>query len=772
MIHNKTIFLKWSRNIAKSFLSIVILFFLLNIIFPYNFSIPWSTVITDRDGEVLHAYLSEDEKWRIFTPIDQISPDLEKAFIHKEDRLFYYHPGFNPIAVFRAFKNNTIQGTRTSGASTIHMQVVRLLNPKPRTYPNKIIEIFRALQLNLLYSKKEVLQLYLNLVPYGGNIEGVSAASLLYLDKTPEQLSRAEITVLTIIPNRPGSLRPGKKNEALLKARDKWLNRFYKEGLFDATELELALTEPFNPVRRNAPQLAPHLARRLKNEFPNQAIIISTLNYGMQVTCEQMVKNYMPSINPYGINNAAVLVVDNNTAEVLAYLGSADFYDTKDGGQVDGLRAIRSPGSTLKPILFGLAMDSGLITPKSILLDVPIDFAGYSPRNFDRTCRGLISAENAMALSLNIPSVSLLDEFGVESFRKKLANTGTASMQKQKGKLGLSMILGGCGIRAEEIVSIYAGIANDGLFRPLKINLNYDTLNKDTIRILSDAAAWAVGDLLTGLSRPDFPTGLELTQDIPKVAWKTGTSYGRRDAWSVGFNSKYTVLVWTGNFSGKGVPELTGSGIAAPLLFDLFQALDRKTGKAWTTAPSSLEYRYVCSQSGLIPDTFCHDQVLDVFMPLISSAKKCTHLQETFIKADSSFTYCKSCLPESGYRRIMWPTYSPSLLSWYNQQQIGYEILPAHNPDCERVFSGDAPQIISPVSGLIYYVYPGSGKVALQCEAEAGVNEVYWYVGDRFLGASSPAEALYFDPQPGRTKISCTDDKGRNRDTWIEAAIF
>ncbi len=745
----------------------VLLFFLLNLLFPFEPEISWSREVLDRQGEMIHASLSEDDKWRLYADLSNISPDFVKAILHKEDRWFYYHPGVNPLAMGRALFNNSIRGRRSSGASTVPMQVARLLDPAPRTYASKVREIFRALQLSMLYSKSDVLELYLNLLPYGGNVEGIRSAALLYLNKSTAQLSPAEISALCIIPNRPISLRPGRHNEALLEARNEWLHRFAARGIFDEEELLVALQEPFEPIRRAMPREAPHLARRLLQEHPGERVLISTLDGQTQKTAARMIQNHVERFRPYGIQNACVLVLDNATAEVLAYVGSADFHDQRDAGQVDGLRALRSPGSALKPLLYALAMDSGLITPQSVLLDVPVQYGNYRPLNFDREFAGTVSAAHALAHSLNIPAVRLLNDYGPEQFRERLEKAACPSLRQQKGAVGLSMVLGGCGIRPEELGVLYMSMANGGRIQAPRYILDQQPA-RDSSRLMSEAAAWAIGDMLSRLSRPDMPLGLQRTEGLPLIAWKTGTSYGRRDAWSLGYNARYTIAVWTGNFSGQGVEELTGAGVSAPLLFDLFQAIDHRAGKDWQAMPESLQFRYVCSQSGRVPAEFCTELIMDYYLPLISPAAACAHMRTIHCDAQHTMSYCMDCRPAQGYALLELPNLDPALQEWYRTQGIAFASIPPHNPKCERVFGGQAPTIVSPVEGYTYLRHAGSGKIALQGHSASEVQYLHWYVNDVHQGSAIPGESLFFEPRPGRNKVSVADDLGRTRSIWIE----
>jgi penicillin-binding protein 1C len=745
----------------------LLIFLLLDIIFPFKPNVQYSTQITTKDGVVLHAFLSRDDKWRLYTNNNEITPLLRKTLIYKEDQYFYYHPGINPFAIARAAVRNIFTGRRTSGASTITMQVVRLLQPRRRTYYNKVLEAFRAFQLELHYSKEEIVQLYFNLVPYGGNIEGIKAASLLYFGKPPQLLSLAEITALTIVPNRPSSLRPGMQNEALIAARNEWLRRFGKEELFEENVINDALSEPLDIKRRSSPKLAPHLSLRLQKDFPNQPIIETNLKLQLQRQIEEQVKNYLNRLQGQNIHNAAVLVVDNQTMAVEAYVGSGDFNNPFDGGQVDGIRAVRSPGSTLKPLLYATAFDKGLIIPKTVVNDVPGNFAGYEPENFDLHFNGPVTTEFALANSLNIPAVRILKDLGTPVFVNQLKKAGFQTIRKQEKDLGLSMILGGCGVTLEEVTRLFASFANEGKFQ----SLNYTTekpIAGKSANIVSGEASFLITDILTQITRPDLPSNFDNTYHLPRIAWKTGTSYGKRDAWSIGYNKRYTVGVWVGNFSGEGVPELSGANTATPLLFSIFNALDYNSPKGWYTAPANVQLRKVCAASGDIPEEFCDHQIIGKYIAGVSAYRKCRHKRYVFTDPQAKMSYCTYCLSENGFEKRTYPNLAPELIAYYEQQKIPYQKLPPHNPKCERVFHDGAPLIVSPNEGSEYYIRKDEPQqIQLACQATNDVEEVFWYVNDKLFQKSNPNEAVFVNPPLGNVKISCSDDKGRNSDVWI-----
>ena len=750
----------------------IIAAFALDAAFPFRPNVPYSTQILAADGSVLHAFLSKDDKWRLQTEVAEITPLLRKTLVHKEDRFFNWHPGVNPLALGRAALRNLFTGRRTSGASTITMQVVRLLEPRERTYGSKLVEILRAVQLELHYSKTEILQIYLNLVPYGGNIEGIKAASLLYFGKPPQLLSLAEITALAIVPNRPSSLRPNTRQRNLLAARNAWLRRFEEENLFEKNIIEDALREPLDVKRRAAPREIPHLALRLKNEFPDEPTIYTAIRPQKQRQAEELVKNYINRLQYRNIHNAAVLVINNETGAVEAYVGSADFANPYDGGQVDGVRAVRSPGSTLKPLLYATAFDKGLLTPKTVLNDVPTNFGGYEPENFDQLFNGPVTVEFALANSLNVPAVKVLKDVGTPALVEQLKKAGFQTVSKQSKDLGLSLILGGCGVTLEELTRLFAAFAREGKVQP--ITLGSPTVlpkkNKTTgSEIVSPGAAFLITNVLTQITRPDLPTNFANTYHLPRIAWKTGTSYGRRDAWSVGYNKRYTVGVWVGNFSGQGVPELSGAETATPLLFSIFNNLDYNSPKGWYRAPDAVAVRKVCAASGDIPAEFCTNKVTAYHLMGVSPYRRCTHRKWVFTDTAAKISYCPYCLPGDGYVRRSFPNLAPELIAYYELKKLPYEKEPPHNPACERVFRDGAPLIVSPNQGSEYYLRQDEPQqLLLSCQAANNVEEIFWYVNDKFYQKSGPTEAVFMSPPPGRIKISCSDDKGRNSDIWIE----
>ncbi|MBC7892745.1 MAG: penicillin-binding protein 1C [Sphingobacteriaceae bacterium] len=788
----------WLRRTLMGLVGGFLLFLALDAIFPLPPPLPYSPLVLAADSSVLHAFLSRDDKWRLYTEQTEVTPTLRQALLFKEDRWFYYHPGVNPLAVGRAMFRNLTSGRRTSGASTLTMQVARLLEPKARTYGGKLREMARALQLEWHFSKDEILQLYLNLAPYGSNIEGLKSAAMLYFQKSPRLLSLAEVTTLAVVPNHPNRLRLGQNNPAVRAERDRWLRRFAEAGLFEKQTIADALREPLSVRRHEAPRLAPHLSRRLVAEFPGEPILRSTLRPVTQARAEALVRNAVQRLRLRGIHNAAVLVLNNQTRTVEAYVGSADFNDPTDGGQVDGITAVRSPGSALKPLLYATAYDRGLLTPQTILPDVPVSYHGYAPENFDRQFHGPVTAHFALANSLNVPAVRILKEVGTPVFIEQLKKAGFESVKKAGPKLGLSLILGGCGVTLEELTNLFSAFARGGKWAQARFSnpspavilslrrifrggkqINRKPAAKGSSQVQVDSglgtlfspeAAYLVTRTLSQITRPDLPDHYEYTYRLPKIAWKTGTSFGKRDAWSIGYNARYTVGVWVGNFSGQGVPELSGAAIATPLLFDVFNAVDYNAPARGFGVPKGLAMRKVCAVSGLLPAEFCEHQILDYQLPGVSRTAVCEHLRPVFVNTAGTVSYCTRCRPDSGAMRLFYPNLAPDLLAWYDTKRVPYQKIPPHNPACTRLFdqAESGPVIVDPADGSEFFVNKtGTQQLALRCQTPNGVRTVFWYVNDRLLRRADPGETVFFRPPQGRVKISCTDDQGRSRDVWV-----
>lgn len=767
---------RWATGVMLGLLVFNLLFVLADVFNPFRFSVPYSTEIYSADGVLLRAFLSADEKWRMQSILPEVAEEYKTIILKKEDRYFYYHFGVNPFSITRALINNLLKKRRTSGASTITMQTVRLLEPRPRTYLNKFYETFRAIQLELRYSKDEILNLYLNLIPAGGNVEGVKAASYLYFGRPPGRLSLAQAATLAVLPNRPNSRRPGRYNYALLKARNDLLKQMNVGNFFPSDEINSALGEPLDCYRRSPPNEAPHLSVRVvqNNQFiqTQSSAILTTIHAEKQRKIQQIVYNYLQRIRHKDVGAAAVLVMENKTGEIVAYIGSPDFENKADAGENDGVKAVRSPGSTLKPYLFALAMDAGMLTPNFILLDAPVNYNGYLPENYDGTFYGPVTAEFALSNSLNIPAVKILNDYGVKLFLEKLRSAGVNAGVRTENP-GLSAILGGCGVKLEELVGLYGVLARDGLYLPPAM-LKQRPKATPT-RLLSSEATYLTARVLTKLKRPDLPFGDYYAKETPKIAWKTGTSYGRRDAWSVGFNEEFTVGVWCGNFDGAAAAALSGSEIATPLLFEAFRAL----GSAAVVAdsrrkPEGLNTRRVCTQTGLPVGEYCSDVSDDDFIPGVSPIQKCNRHLPVWVNGKETIAYCGLCLPESGYQQKIYDLPPPELAAYWDAEKVPYRRPPQHFSGCVNArVENETVRILSPRDGAAYYLEAGrKQKIALECATDARVTYVYWFVEGKFIAKAKPQERIFFSPDTGKYTIICRTPGGGRDQAHISASFW
>jgi len=413
-----------------------------------------------------------------------------------------------------------------------------------------------------------------------------------------------------------------------------------------------------------------------------------------------------------------------------------------------------------------MCFDEGLLTPKTVMTDVAVNYQGYAPENYDEKFNGYVTVETALEHSLNIPAVKGLKMLGHEKMIQKLANCNFRQIQKDRRKLGLSMILGGCGTTLEELTGLFSSFANEGVYISPSFTQN-DTLQQ-RVNVISPAANYMINEILSKINRPDFPLNWTATERMPKIAWKTGTSYGRKDAWSIGYNKNFTVGVWAGNFSGVGVPDLSGANVATPLLFKIFNTIDYDSDEEWFTQPADCDIRQVCSETGMTPSGHCSSLVTDYFIPLISSTRACDNWQEIMTSPDEKISYCKSCAPQTGYKKKWYKIIEPDMQAWFEENRIAYQKIPQHNPNCELIFKGAAPAITFPVNGMEYIINKKNPEpLQLISKTANDVTKVYWYINNKFYKSCNAGEKQFFVPQEGTVKISCTDDKGRNRDIKI-----
>lgn len=724
---------------------------------------PPSPVVLDHKGRPLRFFLAADDQWRFYVLLKGLAPLLVRAEIAFEDRWFYYHPGVNPFALGRALRQNLGAGRIISGGSTLTMQVARMLEHRPRTYGSKLAEIFRAFQLELHYSKPEILELYFNLAPYGGNIQGVAAASRLYFGKSPDRLGPAEIALLVALPQSPETRRPDLHPQAARVARNRVLARLAARGLISADEYRRAIDTAVPKSRTDLPVIAPHMSEMLKSRVDKNGCVVSTIDLELQLFCEQKLKSHSRKLAVRGIKNAALVLIENKTGAVRALIGSPDFFDVQSQGQVNAALAARSPGSTLKPFLYARALDRGLVSPALLLPDVPTAFGDYEPENYDDTFRGMVSMHDALVNSLNVPAVALealLKEEGVWSI---LRDAEFKSIRRDRNYYGLSLVLGGCGVNLLELTNLYASLARGGIWMP------YRLVDKESMvpgkKFFSRGSSYIITEILSEVKRPDFPNEFITATNLPLVALKTGTSSGRKDAWSIGYDPEWTLGVWVGNADGAGNPELVGAESAAPLLLEIFDALRKGRRQQWFERPPEVGFRQVCALSGMIAGPNCPETRQEMYIYNVSPTRVCNFHQKFDIDSATGYRLCSFCRQGRKYQTKTFVRWPEEVANWMKANNIAVQEIPPHLPSCPHQDSGRPPQIISPRPGdhflLREGVKPELQQIKLRAAVDNRVKKLYWFVDGKMVHQGLASETVFYLPTPGRHQLVCMDEEGR-----------
>ncbi|PPC78112.1 penicillin-binding protein 1C [Pokkaliibacter plantistimulans] len=734
----------------------------------------FSTVVLDRQGEPLRAFADEQGIWRYPVTLDEVSPEYLQLLINYEDRWFYWHPGINPVAIVRAFWQNVSNGEIVSGGSTLTMQVARLLEPEQqltgqRTYLLKLRQIARALQLEWHYSKAQILTLYLNLAPFGGPLSGVQAASFSYFGKPVRQLSDAEAALLAVLPQRPSALRPDRYPQRAHQARDKVLQRMAELGVWPAARVADALIEPVSVLRQRSPMLAPLLARRLHDSCADCQRIQSTLKVTVQRQVEQAVQRYLAHLPP--AQSVAALVVDNSDMSVLAYVGSADFLSEARAGHVDMVQAVRSPGSTLKPFLYGMALDQGLIHSASLLIDAPRFDRAYRPHNFSGGFNGPVSASEALQRSLNIPAVQLLDHIGAGRFASQLQHGGLQLFGPGARQPNESLILGGIGVRLEQLVGSYAALARGGKAALPRLTLQQPLQER---YLLSPGAAWIVWRML---AHSPYQVIQRLTGDSWNLAWKTGTSYGFRDAWAVGVTQGLTIGVWVGRPDGSPSPGEQGSTAAAPLLFSLYSSLASAQGRQALLPPASVSQAEICWPLGTLASASENQHgncmrkmsawLLDGTVPPTlaegDEIQLASLLERVWLQPDTGLRAEPACAGGEHLQEqqvALWPM---ALEPWLPRDWRRSRRLPGVAEECGLLGAEQLPLQITTLPDGAEIQQPGRARVPIpvNLHADGGSGERAWYLNGAFIGRSSAVGVLpYSFNQPGPYQLSVTDQQG------------
>jgi len=724
---------------------------------------PLSTFVYSRDGRLLNCFTSSDRFWRKPVPLERISPNLIRSVIACEDRWFYWHPGFNPVSLVSAAIDNLKAGRYVRGGSTITMQIARMMEPKPRTIPNKLIEILRAVQLELTCSKKQLLEIYFNLAPYGGNIEGIGAAAYMYFDKSPDTLSIAEAALLTAVPSSPSQFRPDRDPKTCLNRRNRVLRYLLDNDVISRSDYEQALTEELPHRRVAASVTAPHFCQSIVAARPGVPEIGSTIDFKLQTTCEQLALGYHGELMQKGINNLSVVIIDNRTGDLLAMVGSPDFGDVANHGQINGALAPRSPGSALKPFVYALGFEKGIISPALRVEDLPANYAGYIPVNYDNEYHGVVSVGEALIQSLNVPAVNLTSGVGLKEFHDLLRRGGLTTLNRRYFEYGLPLVLGSGEVTLLELTNLYATLARGGRYLPVRLTKE-DAIAQPT-GLLTPEACYLVTEILTELKRPDLPASWEFTADMPKVAWKTGTSYGRKDAWAIGYNPDYTVGVWAGNFSAEGSVAIVGAETAAPLMLDIFSQLCADGDRQWFPRPKGISTREVCAVSGQVAGDDCPERILEPYIPGVSPMEPCAIHKKILVDTRTGYQVCRWCDDKKHTETRIYEDWPPRLAAWMASKGI-ISLIPAHNPQCRQVFAGDKPVITSPEDKAVYIFRPSVPlqyqKILFEASSSADNRKLFWFLDGQLFSTTERENRVFYEPKQGSHQLMCVDDYGRS----------
>jgi penicillin-binding protein 1C len=755
-------------------MGILVVFILFLCISQPKFNKPFSTVIMDSDGSILGAHIAADGQWR-FPPPAGLPEKYKTALLYFEDEYFYYHAGINPWSVIRAGVQNLKAGKVVSGGSTITMQVARMSGNAPRKLRYKIWEMVKALRLELSRSKADILLMYAANAPFGGNIVGFETASWHYFERPPKHLTWAESALLAVLPNAPGMLRPGSNTKQLKAKRDWLLNKLFRNNIISDTELRLSLQEPLPEGRRNLPTMAPHLVDYYLKTAPGQ-MIHTTIDAQLQKRANDALQRHSNRMASNHIRHAAAIIADIETGHVLAYVGNSQPRDKPAGHAVDMVRAKRSSGSILKPFLYASSVQEGIILPKMLLADVPTQYRNYAPRNFLRRYDGAVPANEALSRSLNIPFVRLLHVYGGDRFLGKLKKSGITTLNKGYDHYGLSLILGGGEVTLWDLAGSYASMArvvkhytsdnaryraND--FRPLNlVSVNHSTEEFTHYPpVISAGAAWCTLEAMKSVVRPPGETGWENFMSRQNIAWKTGTSFGYRDAWSVGINGDYVVAVWAGNASGEGRAGLLGGTTAGPLMFKIFDDLPRG---AWFDLPhDDMSEVRVCAKSGYRAGANCPDKEIELVPKALKGNPVCPYHKLVHLTSDYRYRTKRSCEKDGHIITRAWFVLPPLMAWYYSRHQGDYSFLPPKKPGCFN----DAE---SPMA----FIYPNAGAtvmapVDLDGEKQKIVFKVvhnnpgavlFWHLNNAYLGQTKAPHDMELDPGKGRHTITLVDEDG------------
>ncbi len=756
----------------------IILFFLL-IPLPNGLDDPdYSTVITDTDDKILRVFLNNNEQW-CFPPVNNLNiPEkLKIAILHFEDKYFYYHPGVNLLSLMRAFYRNLQSGQIISGASTITMQITRILQPKERTYFNKLLEIYQSIKIELLYSKDEIFKIYLNHAPYGGNIIGYRAASLRYYRKYPDQLTWGEAATLAVLPNAPGLISPVNNPELLKSKRNRLLKNLFDHKIISKEIYQLALIEPIPDSSNSFSFTAPHLTQWIysknqeKRSQKKDKNIKTTIKKSIQENVQNIVKRNVIYLHQLGIKNGAALVAGTRSGKVRAYVGSQDFFDVKAQGQVNGVLAPRSSGSLLKPFLYALCIDEGIILPQTLIKDIPSFYGTFTPHNADEKFNGLITVQEALIRSLNVPAVRLLYTYDVYPFYHFLETAGMSTLFRIPKDYGLPLILGGAETTVWDMAKLFRGLANRGRFSPLQI-IEKDRDSTSTGKqnnLISVGACYLTLEMLKELKRPGAEFYWNQYENQWPLAWKTGTSYGQRDAWAVGVSPEWTIAVWVGNFNGEGNANLSGARCAGPILFEIFNSLPRNPKNSWFDKPENgLDELKLCFETGYVAGDNCEKTRMVEIPVHMKPMKVCPYHKKIHTTSDENSSVCSLCWGKSKHKETCCLVYPSDVVQFMRERGQVITDIPSHKAECPAQTEETLPmEIIYPQKWSRLWLprdFDGSlQRVTLRAAHREKDRKIFWYLDDQYLGKTKDKHTKSIQLAKGWHSLEVVDEIG-NRD--------
>ena len=755
-------------SVTKKVILCILAFLVTGYIFCHPrhlFHVPYSTVVTDRNEELLGARIASDGQWR-FPPRNTTPEKIKECLITFEDKHFYHHWGVNPFAIGRAFYQNVKNKRIVSGGSTLTMQTIRLARNESRTFREKLIEMIWATRLEFRASKEEILSMYISHAPFGGNVVGLDAAAWRYFGHSADDLSWAESAMLAVLPNAPAMIHLSKGRKTLLDKRNRLLKQLLEKKTIDSSTYELAISEPLPDEPHALPQIAPYLVSRFYQER-NGEYSRSTINKGIQTQVEDLAERWSNEFGRSDIRNLAILVIDIPSNQVVAYCGNVHFDRKQGGNQVDVIQAPRSTGSILKPFLYYAMLQEGSLLPDMLLPDVPVNINGFTPQNFSMQFEGAVPASEALARSLNIPAVTMLQRYGVPKFHSFLQQIGLKTINRSSSHYGLSLILGGAEATLWDVTNAYAMMGRSLLQLPqrscsLLLPTSRITESTDPFQ---PGAVWQTFDALKEVNRPE-EIDWKSIPSMQTIAWKTGTSYGFRDAWAVGVTPRYAVGVWVGNATGEGKPGLVGAQTAGPVLFDIFNLLP---SSSWFTRPVGIFVEAeVCRKSGHLKGRFCDETDTLLVLPAGLRTEACPYHHLVTLSADESQRIYENCANTEPTLRKSWFTLPPVWEWYYKQHHPEYKPLPPFKAGCGEDTFQPMQFIYPPMNARIKLPKQLDGSKGFLTVELAHNNPnatVFWHLDETYQAQTQDFHKISLQPAAGKHSLTAVDGEGNTIST-------